>query len=131
MDTAQPSPHSAGSRAAQGLLAERFVAEQLQQQGWTLLEHDWRTPYAQVDLFFRHPKGFLVLVEVKARSGAPWLQDEDVLSHAQRLRLQRTLCWVAALQQARGLMVRLDLALVELFQGRPTQWRLLKELELV
>jgi len=119
------------SKVAQGLCAERFVAEQLVEAGWTLLQHDWRTPYAQVDLFLRHPQGTLVVVEVKARGPCPMVESEDVLALAQRQRLQRALCWIASLPQARGLAVRLDLALVDWVQGRPGQWRLLEELELV
>lgn len=125
-----PSPPSP-SKVAQGLCAERFVAEQLTQSGWTLLQHDWRTPYAQVDLFLRHPQGHLVVVEVKARGPCSWTEEEDVLAIGQRQRLQRALCWIASLPQARGLTVRLDLAIVDWVQGRPRQWRLLEEIELV
>jgi putative endonuclease len=117
------------SRQISGSNAETLVAEGLEDLGWLVLARNLRTPYAEVDLLCHDPDKTLVVVEVKARSCLSWMEDEDNLGPAQRLRLARAAEWL--LQRCPpGRKVRIDLALVELHGQHPVSWRMLEEIEI-
>lgn len=84
------------SRHMLGQWAEDWVAARLQDQGWTLLGRNLRTPYAEIDLLGLPPaQDTLVVVEVKARQVLSLEQDEETLRPRQRRRLARALEYLA------------------------------------
>lgn len=109
--------------------AESLVSSGLEDLGWVVLARNLRTPYAEVDLLCHDPAKILVLVEVKARSVLSWLDGEDNLGPAQRLRLGRAAEWLA-MRSPPGQSVRIDLALVELHGQKAVAWRVLEEIEI-
>lgn len=116
------------NRQQAGSNAESLVASGLEDLGWMVLARNLRTPYAEIDLLCHDPDKVLVLVEVKARSILSWMEGEDNLGTAQRLRLARAAEWLAMrAPPAQGL--RIDLALVELHGQQPVSWRVLEEIE--
>ncbi|MGB0952166.1 MAG: YraN family protein [Planctomycetota bacterium] len=115
------------SRQQSGRCAEAYVAEELGRAGWELLAKNLRTPYAEVDLVLREPRGAYVLVEVKARGTGAWLSGEDQLGAKQRLRLLRAALWIGQ-QAGQQEPCRLDLALVDLIGGFPVSWRRIEDI---
>ena len=63
-----------GAKAAVGVFGERLVADRLVEQGWTVLERNWRSPSrdcpGELDLVTLDPDGTVVVVEVRTRRGA-------------------------------------------------------------
>ena len=55
------------SRQSLGRWGEAFAAEYLSQQGYTILEHNARTPYGELDLVASQGE-MLVFIEVKTRA---------------------------------------------------------------
>jgi len=62
-----------GAKAAVGAFGERLVADRLVQQGWTVLERNWRSRVrdcpGELDLITVDPDGAVVVVEVRTRRG--------------------------------------------------------------
>ncbi len=53
-----------------GQLGEQFVAAWLQYQGWTVLHHQWRCRWGEIDLIAQSSQ--LIFVEVKTRRQGNW-----------------------------------------------------------
>jgi len=62
-----------GAKAAVGAFGERLVADRLVEQGWTVLERNWRSRSrdcpGELDLITLDPDGAVVVVEVRTRRG--------------------------------------------------------------
>ncbi len=50
--------------------AEKFAAEYLKKQGYTILELNWRRPRAEIDIIVQRGHGPVLFVEVKYRETA-------------------------------------------------------------
>lgn len=63
-----------GAKAAVGAFGERLVADRLVEQGWTVLERNWRSRSrecpGELDLITLDPTGAVVVVEVRTRRGS-------------------------------------------------------------
>lgn len=57
----------AGKRTILWRMGENFAAEMLQDQGWHILERNWRAGRYEVDIIALDPEGVLVFIEIKAR----------------------------------------------------------------
>ena len=78
-----------------GLQAEALVIGHYLNLGYCLFRQRWRTPYAEIDLLFTHPRNnkILLLVEVKRRCS---LEFRDLaLSRRQKARLIRAVNWLS------------------------------------
>lgn len=114
----QPHP------AVGGRWAERRVQRLLEQQGWRLLDRNWRCRWGELDLVLTKPKRLLV-VEVKGRTNSgPDGSGLAALRHAKCLRLHRTcLQWLANHPDHHDDCVMLVGALVSLPpRRRPVRW---------
>lgn len=84
-------------------LAARWVTE----QGWQVLERNWRGEGGELDLVARDGDD-LVVVEVKTRSGTAFGTPVEAVTPAKVIRLRRlTAGWLAE-HQVRPAAVRLD-----------------------
>lgn len=78
------APHTVNRR--RGDRAERVAARYLQRRGWRILARNWRGGGGELDLVAARRRT-LVIVEVKTRSEAGWL--EDPVGWRQTLRIHR------------------------------------------
>lgn len=68
-----------------GKLAERIAADRLAEEGYTIIERNWRCPRGELDVI-AEKDGFLVFVEVRSRraTGTFGLPEESVDARKQR-----------------------------------------------
>ena len=71
-----------------GKMGEQMAAKYLVDQGYIILEHNYRRGHLEIDLIALD-KDELVIVEVKGRAGDTILQPEDAVDHRKRLALIR------------------------------------------
>jgi putative endonuclease len=72
-----------------GNQGESFVDHFLTEQGWTVLQKNYRTRFGELDLVAIDQEA-LVFVEVKTRSKPQAFEDFPALSHAQERRILKT-----------------------------------------
>lgn len=104
--------------------AEQRALRLLLQQGWQLLDRNWRCRWGELDLVLAKPQRLLV-VEVKGRvSPGPDGGGVGALRRCKRRRLERSFqCWLAAHPSHAEARVELVAALVCLPpQRRPVRW---------
>ncbi len=77
-----------------GLEAEFSVIQFFQKKSYHLLQQRLKTPYAEVDLLFMSPGGYLLMVEVKSVSSEAFIQHR--ISRRQKVRLLRAVQFLAA-----------------------------------
>ena len=81
-------------RIALGKQGEQFAAAYLEQQGYTLLEANWRAPQGEFDLIMRH-NDVLVFVEVRTRRAGTEAAFESISSRKKRILEQLTYHYIA------------------------------------
>ena len=104
-----------------GRWAEQQALQQLEAQGWRLLDRNWHCRWGELDLVLMRHNALLV-VEVKGRrSGSRDRHGLDAFHPAKRRRMARTIsCWRAAHPASADLLLRVRLALVPLLPSRGT-----------
>lgn len=121
----------ASRRLQVGRAGEELAARYLTDQGWQILERNWRrstSPRGELDLIAHDPgheqgTGTLVAVEVKTRTSLAAGYPAEAVGRAKRRRLARLLmCWVRE-HQARPERVRVDVVSVLLRTAGPAQIR--------
>jgi putative endonuclease len=68
-----------------GQVGERLAREYLEKEGWKILEQNYKTKYAEIDLVAQKPNKFLqsptlVFVEVRTKVGEQWGSPEDTIN---------------------------------------------------
>lgn len=77
-----------------GRLGEKSAKEYLQQRGYKILQQNYRTRYAEIDLIAR--KGdVLVFVEVRTKIGEQFGTPEETLQGKKLQRVKRNALWYA------------------------------------
>ena len=71
-----------------GRRGERLAERYLKRQGYRLLKRNYRTPFGEADLVFRHGDE-VVFVEVKTRSGASFAEARDAVNHEKQSRYRK------------------------------------------
>ena len=75
------------NRAQTGQKGEAAAAKYYQQQGCTLLAHNFRTRQGELDLVLREPDGTIVICEVKTRSADALARPAAAVDAAKQRRL--------------------------------------------
>lgn len=72
-----------------GQVGERLAREYLEKEGWKIIEQNYKTKYAEIDLVAEKPAGLLglgkstlVFVEVRTKIGEQWGTPEDTINRA-------------------------------------------------
>jgi putative endonuclease len=78
-----------------GKIGEEIAKEYLEKKGYKIIEQNYRTKYAEIDLICRQ-KNKLVLVEVRTKIGENYGTPEDTINNRKRRKL-----WGNALAYAR------------------------------
>ena len=82
--------------AALGRRAESLAAAWYEEQGWRIVDRNWRCSYGEIDLV-AHDGDTLVFCEVKARSGDLFGAPEEAVTPVKRSRVRRAArAWLAA-----------------------------------
>lgn len=95
-------------RQIKGKWAEAWVQEYLSHRGYSILAANLRTPWAQVDLVIKSPRGRIVLLEVKFLSES--FPPEQRFGRIQAQRLGRARQYLSSFY---GIPVGLGIAFVE------------------
>jgi putative endonuclease len=77
------------SRQALGRFGEDIAAHYLTDQGWTVLDRNWRCREGELDLIAQPQPGTVVFVEVKTRSGARFGSPAAAVTPRKLARLRR------------------------------------------
>lgn len=89
------NPKSRYSSWQRGLESEKFTQRYYEELGYQVYKERFRTPFAEVDIIFRHPQKNSVLVEVKTVNSFEFL--EHRLQQRQKQRLQRAQLYLSHL----------------------------------
>ena len=70
-----------------GKIGEDLARKYLENEGWKIIEQNYKTKYAEIDLVAEKPSGFLkqgtlVFVEVRTKVGEQWGSPEDTINKA-------------------------------------------------
>jgi len=96
-----------------GRHGERLVARRLEEQGWEVLERNWRCPLGELDLVALDGP-CLVAVEVKTRRNAHYGSPQEAVTHAKLARLRRLVgAWLES-QERQFREIRIDVCAVTL-----------------
>ncbi|RYD02724.1 hypothetical protein N752_23375 [Desulforamulus aquiferis] len=79
-----------GRRKKIGSIAEEEAVRYLQELGWKLVQRNYRCRIGEIDIIARDPRGFLVFVEVRSRSGKGYGSPEEVWYLGSSISLD---CW--------------------------------------
>lgn len=97
--------------------AEALVADYLQQQGFTILERNYRKPYGEIDLIAT-TKELLVFVEVKMRS-AQYFDLAQVITYSKQQKIITVAQEYLTRHSQQAHSCRFDVALVCIENGAP------------
>ncbi len=121
---------TAGAKAAVGVFGEQLVHDRLVEQGWHVLDRNWRSPArdcpGELDLVAVDPDGVLVVVEVRTRRGEACGTALESVTPVKLRRLRRLFgVWWSA-QEARTKVrhaggARVDVVAVQLQRSGPCQ----------
>lgn len=80
------------AKDAVGQHGESIAVRQLTEQGWTVLDRNWRCSLGEIDIVARAPEGELVIIEVKTRRSDAFGHPSEAITRAKLTRL-RVLTW--------------------------------------
>lgn len=73
-----------------GYKGESDAADHASAKGYALVQRNFRTPYGEIDLILRSPKGELVFAEVKSRSSTYFGYPESAVDYRKRRHIIRS-----------------------------------------
>jgi putative endonuclease len=114
-------------RRALGDFGERLAARRLSDEGYVLLDRNWRCSEGEIDIVARDGAS-LVVCEVKTRSSDAFGTPLEAITEVKARRLSRLAkCWIAAHPGVRSTgSVRIDVVTVVRRRRGPAQVELLR-----
>ena len=107
------------AKDAWGRYGEELAAQHLQNQGFVVLDRNWRCDVGEIDIVARDGDT-LVVCEVKTRSGSGFGSPLEAVTAVKAARLRRlAACWLRT-HEVRPAEVRIDLVGVLAGKGAPT-----------
>jgi putative endonuclease len=101
-----------------GQAGEALAADTLQQQGYTILTRNYRTPFGEIDLIARHGDT-LVFVEVKLRRSEFFGPPQAAVNTAKQRHLQLAAQYYLNQQRLRDIDIRFDVVAITMTGQRP------------
>jgi len=102
-----------------GRLGEKLASEYLKKKGYRILERNYRTRYAEIDLIAKH-KNVLVIVEVRTKIGEQFGTPEETLNFRKLQKVKRNAEAYASRVKWKGLY-RIDAVCVVLREDHRVQ----------
>ena len=97
-----------------GYAVENIVAQHLTQQGWRVVEQNFKQKFGEIDIIAHDKQGVLVAVEVKSASkNADFLPEEHFTQHKLR-KIEKTFQHYITLNNLHNKECRIDLVSVEI-----------------
>jgi putative endonuclease len=93
-----------------GMQAERFVAHQLEQQGFIILAQNYKKTYGEIDIIAQQ-KNLIVFVEVKMRT-TDYFDSAELITYTKQRKIITTASTFLAEQALEDSSCRFDVALV-------------------
>ncbi len=101
-----------------GEYGEAVVADHLRQQGYHILETQFRTRYGEIDIVAHSPEGILCFVEVKTRKNASFAHAREAVTLTKQRRIRATAQRYLCLHGDMDTLCRFDVA--EVYVGNGT-----------
>jgi putative endonuclease len=101
-----------------GQAGEALAAQTLQQQGYTILTRNYRTPYGEIDLIARHGDT-LVFVEVKLRRSEFFGPPQAAVNTAKKRHLKRAAQYYLTRQHSMDIKIRFDVVAITMAGKQP------------
>lgn len=79
-----------GEKQIFGRQGEQDALDRALQQGYSLLERNYRTPFGEIDLILRSPENEIVFAEVKARTGVYFGYPESAVDSRKKKHIIRS-----------------------------------------
>jgi putative endonuclease len=107
------------SRKATGDRAEKIVKNYLEERGYRVLEQNYKTKYAEIDIIAQK-QGNLFFVEVRSRTGEDFGSPEETIRGRKSWKLKQNALAYAFFKKYRG-PYQIDLACVVFDQNQKPQ----------
>ena len=101
-----------------GQAGEALAAQTLQQQGYTILTRNYRTPYGEIDLIARHGDT-LVFVEVKLRRSEFFGPPQAAVNTAKKRHLKLAAQYYLTRQHSTDIKIRFDVVAITMTGKQP------------
>ena len=90
-----------------GKIGEDLARQYLEKEGWKIIEQNYKTKYAEIDLVAEKPGKFLkpstlVFVEVRTKVGEQWGSPEDTINRAKLWKVLQNAKSYAAFKRWQG-----------------------------
>ena len=105
-----------------GEYGEAVVADHLRQQGYDILETQFRTRFGEIDIVARSPEGILCFVEVKTRNNASFALAREAVTPTKQRRIRTTAQRYLCLYGDMDTLCRFDVAEVYVGNGTTQPW---------
>lgn len=106
-----------------GRFGEQLAARILRDEGFTILEQNWRCRHGEIDIVARDGEA-IVVVEVKTRRGLGFGEPVEAVTFAKMLRLRRlAVAWLDEHPGTGARAIRVDVIGVLLRPGEPAAVR--------
>ncbi len=101
-----------------GQAGETLAADTLQQQGYSILTRNYRTPYGEIDLIARHGDT-LVFVEVKLRRSELFGPPQAAVNTAKQRHLKLAAQYYLNQQRHQDIKIRFDVVAITMAGRQP------------
>ncbi|TMD69862.1 MAG: YraN family protein [Chloroflexi bacterium] len=118
------SQKKTGARQGLGRTGERLAAEELSQQGYRILEQNFRCSYGEIDLVAEDEHD-LIFVEVKTRRGNAFGLPEEAVTRRKQQKIAQVASYYLDLHACSDRSWRIDVVAVQLSRGgKPEEIRI-------
>ena len=113
-------------RRETGILGEKLAKDFLKEQGYHILETNYRCPEGEIDIVAKH-KDFLVFTEVRTKRSLEFGSPEESITPAKKERMRATAAYYLQTLDNLPDLWRIDMVAIELNQrGKPSRIELIE-----